>query len=244
MLVPDSDAYEPRGAAERIPTPGAETSGFSRSESGVGPLEEKAATTSSGPPRAVVTAPTVIASGVAPGEPTEPRPNSVEVVAGRDDRHDAGAGGGAERLDDDVARRLDLGLAERHVDHVHPVRDGRLDRGDELGRVAVQADVRVGRDRQRLVVAEVRARRDAGDPDALGGVFALPAAIPATCVPCGRELRVERLRGVLPAGLAGGNARATITFAVVYAVCPWDSRAASCSRRGRRTGASGRSPRR
>jgi hypothetical protein len=59
-----------------MPTPGAATSGLCWSESGVGPLDEKPATTSSAPPRVVVTAPTVIASGVAPGEPTEPRPNS------------------------------------------------------------------------------------------------------------------------------------------------------------------------
>ena len=48
MLVPESVAYELRGAAERMPAPGAETSGFSCSDSGVGPLEENEAITSSG----------------------------------------------------------------------------------------------------------------------------------------------------------------------------------------------------
>ena len=75
MLVPESVAQELRGAAETMLAPGAETSGLSWSESGVGPLDEKLAITSSGPPRVVVTAPTVIALGVAAGEPTEPRPN-------------------------------------------------------------------------------------------------------------------------------------------------------------------------
>jgi hypothetical protein len=59
-----------------MPTPGAATSGLCWSESGVGPLDENDATMSSGPPRDVETAPTVIASGVAAGDPTEPRPNS------------------------------------------------------------------------------------------------------------------------------------------------------------------------
>ena len=76
MLVPDSMAQASPGAAERIEAPGALTSGLWRSESGVGPLDENEATTSSGPSRFVVTAPTVIAAGAEPGEPTEPRPNS------------------------------------------------------------------------------------------------------------------------------------------------------------------------
>ena len=64
------------GAAERIATPGALTSGLSCSESGVGPPEEKSAITFVGPLRVVETAPTVIASGVDPGEETEPAPKS------------------------------------------------------------------------------------------------------------------------------------------------------------------------
>ena len=76
MLVPDSVVYWAPGAAERTLTPGALTSGFSCSESGVGPLEENEAMTSAGPMRDEVTAPTVIASRVEPGEESEPRPNS------------------------------------------------------------------------------------------------------------------------------------------------------------------------
>ena len=57
--------------------PGALTSGFRRSDNGVGPLDENEATMSSAPPRVVETAATVIASGAEPGEPTEPRPKSA-----------------------------------------------------------------------------------------------------------------------------------------------------------------------
>ena len=80
MLVPDSVVYESPGAAEKIETPGALTSGLRRSESGVGPLEENEATTSSGPLRDVETAPTVIASGAEPGEPIDPRPKSLKSL--------------------------------------------------------------------------------------------------------------------------------------------------------------------
>jgi hypothetical protein len=51
-------------------TPGAETSGFSRNESGVGPAPEKEAIC-----RRLVVAPTVIAAAAEPGEDSEPRPN-------------------------------------------------------------------------------------------------------------------------------------------------------------------------
>ena len=46
----------------------------------------------------------------------------LEVVPRRHDRHDPGRRGSVERARDDVARRLDLRLAEREVDHVHAVR--------------------------------------------------------------------------------------------------------------------------
>ena len=50
---------------------------------------------------------------------------------------------------------------------------------------------------------------------------ALPAAIPATCVPW-KECSVSNgFEAFFQAGRGGGNARATITFAVVYAVCPF-----------------------
>ena len=48
-----------------------------------------------------------------------------------------------------------------------------------------------------------------------------PAAMPATCVPCSDEPWSNgSLAGayVVP---GGANARATITFGVVYAVCPF-----------------------
>jgi hypothetical protein len=70
MLVPDNRPH-PLGCEERIDDPGATTSGFSRSEIGVGPAAEKPAMTGDG---AEVVAPTVIASAALPGEPTDPRP--------------------------------------------------------------------------------------------------------------------------------------------------------------------------
>ena len=46
-------------------------------------------------------------------------------------------------------------------------------------------------------------------------VFALPAAIPATCVPCEESSGSNGFDACFHVGRAGGNARATITFAVV-----------------------------
>src|SRR5215208_8357100 len=71
MLVPWSCVHVPwrDGTDEKIPTPGAVTSGLSRSETVVGPPDEKGAITP-----AFVAAATVIALGVFAGEPTEPKP--------------------------------------------------------------------------------------------------------------------------------------------------------------------------
>src|SRR5436190_2236432 len=79
MLVPWKTAHwpEPRpGTDERIPTPGALTSGLNASDHGVGPLDEKSATTPGGVPRVLVTAAAVIAFGALPGEETDPTPKS------------------------------------------------------------------------------------------------------------------------------------------------------------------------
>ena len=77
-MIPNSAGppTEPAGVwnAAKMSTPGAVTSGFSWSETGVGPPEEKSAITFARPLRVVETAPTVIASGVEPGEATEPLP--------------------------------------------------------------------------------------------------------------------------------------------------------------------------
>ena len=76
MLVPLKMAQRSCGCAERMFTPGEATSGLSRSETGVGPAEEKSPITSGGPLREVVTAAAVIAAGAFPGDATVPRPNS------------------------------------------------------------------------------------------------------------------------------------------------------------------------
>ena len=72
MLVPD-EVRQPSGDDERIESPGATTSGFRRSERGVGPAAEKPAIDGLEPE---VVAPTVIASADVPGEASEPAPKS------------------------------------------------------------------------------------------------------------------------------------------------------------------------
>ncbi len=51
-------------------------------------------------------------------------------------------------------------------------------------------------------------------------VLALPAAMPATCVPCPDWAGSKGRRAYFHVVPAGAKARATITFAVVYAACP------------------------
>ena len=78
MLVPENRLQEPSraGTDERISDPGAATSGFIRSDTGVGPADEKLETTSARPDWVVVTEATVMAFAVLPGEPTDPSPKS------------------------------------------------------------------------------------------------------------------------------------------------------------------------
>ncbi len=70
MLVPD-EVPQPSGVAERIDCPGATTSGLRRSETGVGPADEKPAITGAAPDEV---APTVIESAEVPGDASEPSP--------------------------------------------------------------------------------------------------------------------------------------------------------------------------
>src|SRR5918992_1142019 len=73
MLVPEKAAQVPRrtGTDDRIWTPGAVTSGFSWSEIGVGPADEKSARRAS-----TVEAAAVMAERAAPGDAIEPRPKA------------------------------------------------------------------------------------------------------------------------------------------------------------------------
>ena len=73
MLVPLNDAHVPSrsGTEERIEAPGAETSGFMRSDKAAGPEDENDAIE----PDFVVAA-TAIAFAAVAGEPIEPRPQS------------------------------------------------------------------------------------------------------------------------------------------------------------------------
>src|SRR5690242_13933450 len=83
MLVPLNPAHVPcdRGTAERIPTPGALTSGFISSEYGDGPPDEKEAIVSVAfnPPPPFVAA-TAIARAALAGESIEPRPKSSKSL--------------------------------------------------------------------------------------------------------------------------------------------------------------------
>ena len=168
-----------------------------------------------------VTAATVIADRGVGGRRHGAVAELVEVVAGRDHRHDAGGSRALDRLHDEIARRLDLRLAEREVDHVHAVGDGRLDRSSDLGAVAVEPEAG-GRDGQGLVVAEVRVRRDAGEQ---GG----PA--PARRARRRRSRRHASrgtnwsgrtaLAAYFHVGDGGVNVRCTITFGVASCVWPF-----------------------
>ena len=72
--MPSNSAQVPSwaGTDERMLAPGAVTSGFISSETGVGPPDENDAIAPLFVPAAAV-----IASGAEPGEPTEPGPSAV-----------------------------------------------------------------------------------------------------------------------------------------------------------------------
>ncbi len=141
-------------------TPGAATSGFSRSEIVVGPTEENSACV----PRVVAplisTAPTADRALGVRRRRDRAGSQVVEVVSGGDDRDDSRTSSGVEGEGDDVAARLDLRLSDREVEHVHAVSHRGLDGSHDLGGVPVGAQPRV-RAHERLVVADERAWRDA-----------------------------------------------------------------------------------
>ena len=132
-----------------------------------------------------------------PGRIDRAEPERVEVVARRDHRDDAVVRRAVDRLDDDVACRRDLRLAEREVDHVHPVFDCGLDPGDDLRRVAVEPEL-PGRDRQHPVVAQVRGRSDSRDAHGASGPWRRGAVV-AGRDPCDVRavLRLDGIEGQL-----------------------------------------------
>ena len=91
-------------------------------------------------------------------------PEEVPVVAGGDDRHDAGANDVRHRRNENVGARVRLRASAREVDDVHPVTDRGLERSDDLRAVrrAAPAQWRGGRDVEHAVVPDLRARRDPG----------------------------------------------------------------------------------
>ena len=84
------------------------------------------------------------------------------VVVGGYDRYHARCCRCVQRAHDDIAARLDLGLAAREVDDIHPVSDCGFDSRDDSRRVRIRTHTRVGLDED-LVIPDVRARGDAGD---------------------------------------------------------------------------------
>ena len=75
--------------------------------------------------------------GALPGEPTEPRPKSSRSLPAEITGTTPAAATLCDRLDQRVVGRVGLGAAAGEVDHVHPVAHGRLEGGDDLGRVGV-----------------------------------------------------------------------------------------------------------
>ena len=195
-------------------TPGAATSGFSRSEIVVGPTEEKLACV----PRGVVAVDLDRTHRDRPHGVRRRRDRAraevVEVVTGRDDGDDSGSSRRIERECDDVAARLELRLPDREVEYVHPVSHRCLDGGDDLGRVSVRAQPRV-RAHERLVVPDERSRRDARHRAAVGLRASVPGRDPGDVRAVRRVVAVGGERGASLRAAGGGKARATMTFAFV-----------------------------
>ncbi len=84
----------------------------------------------------------------------------VAAVARSDHRHDAGARGAMDGTGDDIVGGLHLRLAEREVEHVHPVGHRPIDRARDLGAVAVEPERR-RRGGEHAVGAEEGVRCDA-----------------------------------------------------------------------------------
>ncbi len=152
-----------RGTDDVISTPGALTSGFSSSEIGVGPpLENDANRQLLGDRCGRDRLGRAARGGDAPvpevGENSFPAATAGTTPA---------SAAALIAVTTRSRRRLDLRLAERQVDDVHAVADGRLDPGGDLGRVPVQPEV-LGRNGQHLVVADICVRRDARERAATG----------------------------------------------------------------------------
>ena len=165
-----------------------------------------------------VLAPTVIARAELPGDDNEPGPKSSKSFpAATTGTTPAAAAASSASATTSRDGSISGSPIERLMTSMPSV-DRRLDRRDDLRGVAVEPDVGVGRDGQRLVVADVRARRDAADPRAArracrGSRRRSPRRASRGSTARGRRAW-RRARQVAP---GGGNARATITFAVVYA---------------------------
>ena len=175
-------------------------------ESGVGPIDEKprGAPVRSEWPSGVFDGDRLRAA--APGEPTEPPPSSTLPGCRRaSDPDDPGVGGGVHRPGVTMSRvGSDLRLAEREVDHVHPVGHRCLDPGGDLGRVAVQADAR-RRDWSAPCSSQVGAGSDAPRemPRHAGGISC--SRFRRRCPLRGCRARLSAWNGFVPLRPAGGR---------------------------------------
>ena len=197
-------------------------SGLSRSDSGVGPAELKSARVLPPDASGLVTAATVIALSAVPGEISDPPPNSSKSFpAATTGTTPAAAAASSARATMSRDGSISGSPSERLITSM-PSDTAASIAATSLRRVAVEAHVRVGRDAQRLVVADVGPRRDARDLDAAGGGGAGVAGSDPRDM--GRVPGLDGSKGlrayfhVMP---AGANARATITLAVVYAAWPF-----------------------
>ena len=192
------------------------TSGFIWSDIGVGPADEKSAIT-----LRESTAATVIALGRVARRRHGAVAEVGEVVPGRDHGHDACGGRAVDRRHDEVARRLDLRLAERQVDHVHPVGRPPLRSRRRSPRCCRRARSRASGSSAPCScrgTRSARRRRSACRRRSCRG--RLPR--------CRRRASRGRTRsgrtGVFAyfqVGDGGANVRCTITFGVVYCVWPF-----------------------
>ena len=221
----------------RTSTPGAATSGFRRWDIVVGPTDENSAWVPLAGAPVISTAPTVIALREFAGDEMEPAPRSLKSFpAATTETTPASAAASSASATTSLWGSISR-LADREVEDVHPVLDCGFDRGDDLGSIPVRAQARVRPD-QGPVVADVRARRDARHRLAVRRCACIARGDPATCVPC-PELSPSKARPFRFLARGGGNARATMTFALVKRTWPF-GKPASSSRWDRKRDVPGR----
>ena len=241
MLVPLSCCHWPRrlGAAERISTPGADTSGLRRSDKGVGPARSRQ-----------LSADRRRADGDrrrrGSGRRDRSPPEGLEVVPGGDRRDDAG--GGAPSMARTTRSRLG-GISgspiERLMTSMPSCTAPRSLRRSRASCRPGRRWTRSGRSGRGSCRGRPAARRRRAFSAAAEGICVpwLPAAMPATWVVL-RSSGIERELGEAGPRRGGRERPGAITFAVVKAVWPFGKPGGIAYPPGRRTDAGGRCRRR